>query len=148
MDADEVALEDLDCQLMLQPAAVPTGSPIRLAKERHELQPAYVSFQVARSLPHSRRFHVGGVVLFAMLSICCAVAENGCFLFCLCTFVRRSRILVCAPSNAAIDEIVKRLTADPELGGGIFDGNGQRFTPSVRSSLFSKRICLFHLLLS
>ncbi|CDJ66282.1 tRNA-splicing endonuclease positive effector protein, putative [Eimeria necatrix] len=42
-----------------------------------------------------------------------------------------SRILVCAPSNAAIDEIVKRLTADPESGGGIFDGNGQRFSPSV-----------------
>lgn len=44
------------------------------------------------------------------------------------------RILVCAPSNAAIDEIVKRLTADPESGGGIFDGNGQRFSPSVRHS--------------
>ncbi|CDJ47727.1 tRNA-splicing endonuclease positive effector protein, putative [Eimeria brunetti] len=81
MDADEVALEDLDCQLMLQPAAVPTDPPICLLRERHELQPV--------------------------------------------------RILVCAPSNAAIDEIVKRLTADPESGGGIFDGNGQRFSPAV-----------------
>ncbi|KAL8433881.1 hypothetical protein ACSSS7_003542 [Eimeria intestinalis] len=81
MDADELALEDLDCQLMLQPAAVPTGPPVRLTRERHELQPV--------------------------------------------------RVLVCAPSNAAIDEIVKRLTADPETGGGIFDGNGQRFSPAV-----------------
>ncbi|OEH73563.1 tRNA-splicing endonuclease positive effector [Cyclospora cayetanensis] len=81
MDADEVALEDLDCQLMLQPAAVPTEPPICLARKRHELQPV--------------------------------------------------RILVCAPSNAAIDEIVKRLTADPEAGGGIFDGNGERFSPAV-----------------
>ncbi|KAL8427938.1 hypothetical protein Efla_003452 [Eimeria flavescens] len=81
MDADEVALEDLDCQLMLQPAAVPTDPPVRLTRDRHELQPV--------------------------------------------------RVLVCAPSNAAIDEIVKRLTADPETGGGIFDGNGQRFSPAV-----------------
>ncbi|KAL8271034.1 hypothetical protein Esti_005019 [Eimeria stiedai] len=81
MDADELALEDLDCQLMLQPAAVPTDPPVRLTRERHELQPV--------------------------------------------------RVLVCAPSNAAIDEIVKRLTADPETGGGIFDGSGQRFSPAV-----------------
>lgn len=45
--------------------------------------------------------------------------------------LRVRRVLVCAPSNAAIDEIVKRLTADPETGGGIFDGNGQRFSPAV-----------------
>lgn len=41
MDADEVALEDLDCQLMLQPAAVPTDPPVCLMRERHELQPVY-----------------------------------------------------------------------------------------------------------
>ncbi|CDI75370.1 tRNA-splicing endonuclease positive effector protein, putative [Eimeria praecox] len=81
MDADELTLEDLDCQTMLQPAAVPTDPPICLARERHELQPV--------------------------------------------------RILVCAPSNAAIDEIVKRLTADPESGGGIFDASGRRFSPAV-----------------
>lgn len=41
------------------------------------------------------------------------------------------RVLVCAPSNAAIDEIMRRLTADPTTGGGIFDGEGNRFNPST-----------------
>ncbi|EZG46958.1 AAA domain protein [Gregarina niphandrodes] len=41
------------------------------------------------------------------------------------------RILVCAPSNAAIDEIVRRLTRDPKQGGGIYDTNGERHTPQV-----------------
>ncbi|CDI76759.1 tRNA-splicing endonuclease positive effector protein, putative [Eimeria acervulina] len=99
MDADEVALEDLDSQSMLQPAAVPTDPPICLSRERHELQPV-------RTCTH---FYIGA----------CGV------------YVVYSRILVCAPSNAAIDEIVKRLTADPETGGGIFDGSGQRFSPAV-----------------
>ncbi|XP_953353.1 tRNA-splicing endonuclease, SEN1 homologue, putative [Theileria annulata] len=38
------------------------------------------------------------------------------------------RILICAPSNAAIDEIVKRLVS-PD--GGIFDANGNRYNPTV-----------------
>ncbi|PFH36275.1 RNA-directed RNA polymerase [Besnoitia besnoiti] len=42
-----------------------------------------------------------------------------------------NRVLVCAPSNAAIDEILKRLVAEPSKGGGIFDSNGKRYTPSV-----------------
>lgn len=42
------------------------------------------------------------------------------------------RVLVCAPSNAAIDEILKRLSADPGKGGGILDANGERYTPAVR----------------
>eukprot|EP01054_Gregarina_sp_Poly1_P007183 Gregarina_sp_Poly_1__7182@NODE_393_length_8957_cov_1164_871316_g322_i0_p1_GENE_NODE_393_length_8957_cov_1164_871316_g322_i0NODE_393_length_8957_cov_1164_871316_g322_i0_p1_ORF_typecomplete_len993_score171_62AAA_12/PF13087_6/6_1e03AAA_12/PF13087_6/2_5e03AAA_12/PF13087_6/9_5e53AAA_11/PF13086_6/2_1e46AAA_30/PF13604_6/1_1e17Viral_helicase1/PF01443_18/9_9Viral_helicase1/PF01443_18/1_4e10AAA_19/PF13245_6/1_1e03AAA_19/PF13245_6/0_00023AAA_19/PF13245_6/1_5e06ResIII/PF04851_15/0_0082ResIII/PF04851_15/8_2T len=41
------------------------------------------------------------------------------------------RVLVCAPSNAAIDEILRRLTARPEQGGGIFDFDGRRFNPQV-----------------
>lgn len=41
MDADEFTLEDLDCKMMLQPAAVPTDPPICLTRERHELQPVY-----------------------------------------------------------------------------------------------------------
>ncbi|KAK2194557.1 bifunctional DNA2-NAM7 helicase-like [Babesia duncani] len=39
------------------------------------------------------------------------------------------RILICAPSNAAIDEIVKRLVR-PDTGG-IFDAEGQRYNPIV-----------------
>ncbi|EPR58194.1 RNA-directed RNA polymerase [Toxoplasma gondii ME49] len=42
-----------------------------------------------------------------------------------------NRVLVCAPSNAAIDEILKRLVAEPSKGGGIFDSQGKRYTPSV-----------------
>ncbi len=38
----------------------------------------------------------------------------------------RKRILVCAPSNAAIDEIVRRLTTD-----GLWGKDGERFVPSV-----------------
>ncbi|UKK02894.2 tRNA-splicing endonuclease [Theileria orientalis] len=38
------------------------------------------------------------------------------------------RILICAPSNAAIDEIVKRLVS-PD--GGIFDAQGNRYNPTV-----------------
>ncbi|BAM41828.1 tRNA-splicing endonuclease [Theileria orientalis strain Shintoku] len=38
------------------------------------------------------------------------------------------RILICAPSNAAIDEIVKRLVS-PD--GGIFDPQGNRYNPTV-----------------
>lgn len=45
------------------------------------------------------------------------------------------RVLVCAPSNAAIDEILKRLTADPENGGGVFDSQGERYNPAVRNVL-------------
>lgn len=41
------------------------------------------------------------------------------------------RLLVCAPSNAAIDEILRRLTADPRKNGGIFDAEGQRYNPQV-----------------
>lgn len=41
------------------------------------------------------------------------------------------KVLVCAPSNAAVDEILRRLVADPRKGGGIFDGNGQRYNPQV-----------------
>eukprot|EP01053_Blabericola_migrator_P003991 Blabericola_migrator_1__3990@NODE_220_length_11204_cov_64_408458_g187_i0_p3_GENE_NODE_220_length_11204_cov_64_408458_g187_i0NODE_220_length_11204_cov_64_408458_g187_i0_p3_ORF_typecomplete_len977_score218_83AAA_12/PF13087_6/5_7e02AAA_12/PF13087_6/5_1e53AAA_11/PF13086_6/6_6e47AAA_30/PF13604_6/3_5e03AAA_30/PF13604_6/7e18AAA_19/PF13245_6/1_4e02AAA_19/PF13245_6/2e05AAA_19/PF13245_6/8_3e06Viral_helicase1/PF01443_18/15Viral_helicase1/PF01443_18/1_7e11ResIII/PF04851_15/2_2e02ResIII/PF04851_15/9_9e05ResI len=41
------------------------------------------------------------------------------------------RVLVCAPSNAAIDEILRRLTAPPERKGGIFDSEGRRFNPQV-----------------
>ncbi|KAL8448738.1 hypothetical protein Emag_003864 [Eimeria magna] len=109
MDADELALEDLDCQLMLQPAAVPTGPPVRLTKERHELQPVWVPCRVAASTPATLLSALDRLLLMHSFS----------------------RVLVCAPSNAAIDEIVKRLTADPETGGGIFDGSGQRFSPAV-----------------
>ncbi|AFZ81558.1 hypothetical protein BEWA_009720 [Theileria equi strain WA] len=38
------------------------------------------------------------------------------------------RILICAPSNAAVDEIVKRLVA---TDGGIFDSNGNKYKPTV-----------------
>ncbi|UKJ89903.2 tRNA-splicing endonuclease [Theileria orientalis] len=38
------------------------------------------------------------------------------------------RILICAPSNAAIDEIVKRLVS-PD--GGIFDAHGNKYNPTV-----------------
>lgn len=41
------------------------------------------------------------------------------------------RVLVCAPSNAAVDEILKRLTSDPEKGGGVFDSEGERYNPAV-----------------
>lgn len=41
------------------------------------------------------------------------------------------RILVCAPSNAAIDEIMRRLAGDPRFGGGIFDGEGKRYNPQL-----------------
>ncbi|CDR96678.1 DNA2/NAM7 HELICASE FAMILY protein, putative [Babesia bigemina] len=41
----------------------------------------------------------------------------------------RRRILICAPSNAAIDEIVRRLVR-PHTGG-IFDADGNRLNPSV-----------------
>lgn len=41
------------------------------------------------------------------------------------------RVLVCAPSNAAVDEILKRLMADPEYGGGVFDAQGERYNPPV-----------------
>ncbi|GBE58743.1 RNA-directed RNA polymerase [Babesia ovata] len=41
----------------------------------------------------------------------------------------RRRILICAPSNAAIDEIVRRLVR-PNTGG-IFDADGKRLNPSV-----------------
>lgn len=41
------------------------------------------------------------------------------------------RVLVCAPSNAAIDEILRRLTRAPQDGGGVFDGEGKRYTPNV-----------------
>ncbi|KAF8821446.1 Rna-directed Rna polymerase, partial [Cardiosporidium cionae] len=41
------------------------------------------------------------------------------------------RILVCAPSNAGIDEILKRLTLSPKEGGGIFDETGKHFSPSI-----------------
>ncbi|CDJ29110.1 uncharacterized protein EMH_0003040 [Eimeria mitis] len=42
MDEEELTLEDLDCHVMLQPAAIPTDTPICLTRERHELQPVYV----------------------------------------------------------------------------------------------------------
>ncbi|PHJ25439.1 rna-directed rna polymerase [Cystoisospora suis] len=42
-----------------------------------------------------------------------------------------NRVLVCAPSNAAIDEILKRLVTPPSKGGGIFDSQGRRYKPSV-----------------
>lgn len=38
----------------------------------------------------------------------------------------KRKILVCAPSNAAIDEIILRI-----LGGGIFDSEGKRKTPKI-----------------
>ncbi|OII71969.1 hypothetical protein cand_031480 [Cryptosporidium andersoni] len=42
------------------------------------------------------------------------------------------RILVCAPSNAAIDAIVRRLVADPiREQGGILDANGVRYNPTI-----------------
>lgn len=41
------------------------------------------------------------------------------------------RILVCAPSNAAIDEIMRRLTKDSSTGGGIFDEKGDLKNPPV-----------------
>ncbi|CCF72734.1 AAA domain [Babesia microti strain RI] len=41
------------------------------------------------------------------------------------------RVLICAPSNAAVDEIVKRLTKSVELDGGIFGADGKRFQPVV-----------------
>lgn len=50
------------------------------------------------------------------------------------------RVLVCAPSNAAIDEILKRLTADPNTGGGIFDGTGKRFSPTVMHRFGQQRL--------
>eukprot|EP00917_Polyrhabdina_sp_WS-2016_P024767 GHVP01053500.1.p1 GENE.GHVP01053500.1~~GHVP01053500.1.p1 ORF type:complete len:651 (-),score=133.53 GHVP01053500.1:488-2419(-) len=41
------------------------------------------------------------------------------------------RVLVCAPSNAAIDEILKRLVSSPASGGGLFDSEGKKFCPAV-----------------
>lgn len=41
------------------------------------------------------------------------------------------RVLVCAPSNAAIDEIMRRLTKDAASGGGIFDEKGDLKNPPV-----------------
>ncbi|ORM39892.1 putative helicase [Babesia sp. Xinjiang] len=41
----------------------------------------------------------------------------------------KRRILICAPSNAAIDEIVRRLVRP--VTGGIFNAQGERYNPSV-----------------
>jgi hypothetical protein len=38
----------------------------------------------------------------------------------------RARVLVCAPSNAALDEVVLRI-----LQHGLLDGTGQRYDPSI-----------------
>jgi hypothetical protein len=51
---------------------------------------------------------------------------------------RPQRILICAPSNAALDEIMTRLILSPSEGGGILNSEGQRYTPTVRSSLTFK----------
>ncbi|KAK1932960.1 hypothetical protein X943_001593 [Babesia divergens] len=42
---------------------------------------------------------------------------------------KNRRILICAPSNAAIDEIVKRLVRP--VNGGIFNADGERYNPTV-----------------
>jgi senataxin len=42
------------------------------------------------------------------------------------SLVNRNRILVCAPSNAAIDEIVRRI-----IGEGLYGKDGERFVPTV-----------------
>ncbi|KAK1444412.1 DNA2/NAM7-like helicase [Babesia gibsoni] len=42
---------------------------------------------------------------------------------------RNRRILICAPSNAAIDEIVKRLVRP--VNGGIFNAQGEKYNPKV-----------------
>ncbi|GIX61490.1 tRNA-splicing endonuclease [Babesia caballi] len=42
---------------------------------------------------------------------------------------RNRRILICAPSNAAIDEIVRRLVRP--VTGGIFNHEGERYNPTV-----------------
>jgi len=41
-------------------------------------------------------------------------------------------VLVCAPSNAAIDEIVSRLLQRSGGVGGLLDGDGTRCAPSPR----------------
>ncbi|EDO08377.1 AAA domain family protein [Babesia bovis T2Bo] len=41
----------------------------------------------------------------------------------------KRRILICAPSNAAIDEIVRRLVRP--VTGGIFNAEGERYNPNV-----------------
>jgi senataxin len=38
----------------------------------------------------------------------------------------RAHVLVCAPSNAALDEVVLRI-----LQHGLLDGTGQRYDPSI-----------------
>jgi len=42
------------------------------------------------------------------------------------SLINRNRILVCAPSNAAIDEIVRRITCE-----GLYGKDGERFVPTV-----------------
>nr|XP_027202204.1 probable helicase DDB_G0274399 [Dermatophagoides pteronyssinus] len=41
------------------------------------------------------------------------------------------KILICAPSNAAVDEIMRRLVSDPRLNGGIYNKKGTLYTPNV-----------------
>ncbi|KAH0482392.1 MAG: uncharacterized protein KVP18_004510 [Porospora cf. gigantea A] len=41
------------------------------------------------------------------------------------------RVLVCAPSNAAIDEIVKRMVASVDGGGGLWNREGSKYTPNI-----------------
>jgi senataxin len=40
--------------------------------------------------------------------------------------MKKNRLLICAPSNAAVDEILRRLLAE-----GTIDANGHRFAPQV-----------------
>ncbi|SPQ99256.1 unnamed protein product (mitochondrion) [Plasmodiophora brassicae] len=65
------------------------------------------------------------------------------------TILPRPRILVCAPSNAAVDEIVSRVATDR-----LIDGNGRPYTPdivrvgrpsSIRAGVIKDNISLDHL---
>uniref|UniRef100_A0A6P6YJI6 Helicase sen1-like n=1 Tax=Dermatophagoides pteronyssinus TaxID=6956 RepID=A0A6P6YJI6_DERPT len=41
------------------------------------------------------------------------------------------KLLVCAPSNAAVDEIMRRLVRPPAEGGGVYDKRGALCAPNV-----------------
>jgi len=43
---------------------------------------------------------------------------------------RSNRILICAPSNGAVDEVLVRLL-QPQAGGGLINSKGQAFTPTL-----------------
>eukprot|EP00172_Hildenbrandia_rubra_P002981 Plantae.Rhodophyta-Hildenbrandia_rubra.ctg4294.p1 GENE.Plantae.Rhodophyta-Hildenbrandia_rubra.ctg4294~~Plantae.Rhodophyta-Hildenbrandia_rubra.ctg4294.p1 ORF type:complete len:1513 (-),score=241.36 Plantae.Rhodophyta-Hildenbrandia_rubra.ctg4294:10033-13911(-) len=47
----------------------------------------------------------------------------------------RPRLLICAPSNAAVDEVVTRI-----VEGGFIDGQGRRYSPELVRTGYSERV--------